>query len=146
MVIRPAQKGDEQAIMELIRGLALYEKAPDEVVNTAEELGKHLFEEEVCNALVTEKDDHIVGFALFYTNYSTWKGKCLYLEDFYILPEYRGTGIGSQLFDEVVKIAKERGVKRMDWQVLDWNEPALNFYKKKQAVLDPEWVNGRIFF
>lgn len=146
MVIRPAQKGDEQAIMELIRGLALYEKAPDEVVNTAEELGKHLFEEGICNALVTVKDDHIVGFALFYTNYSTWKGKCLYLEDFYVLPEYRGTGIGSQLFDEVVKIAKERGVKRMDWQVLDWNEPALNFYKKKQAVLDPEWVNGRIFF
>lgn len=146
MTIRPAKKGDEQAIMELIHGLALYEKAPDEVVNTAEDLGKHLFEEEICTALVTEKEGLIVGFALFYTNYSTWKGKCLYLEDFYVLPEYRGTGIGSQLFDEVVKIAKERGVKRMDWQVLDWNEPALNFYKKKNAVLDPEWINGRIFF
>lgn len=146
MTIRPAQKGDEQAIMELIRGLALYEKAPEEVVNTAEDLAVHLFEEQICNALVAEKDDFVVGFALFYTNYSTWKGKCLYLEDFYVLPEFRGKGIGSQLFDEVVKIAKDRGVKRMDWQVLDWNEPALNFYRKKQAVLDPEWINGRFFF
>lgn len=146
MIIRSAQKGDEQAIMELIRGLALYEKAPEEVVNTAEDLAVHLFEEQICNALVAEKDDFVVGFALFYTNYSTWKGKCLYLEDFYVLPEFRGSGIGSQLFDEVVKIAKDRGVKRMDWQVLDWNEPALNFYRKKQAVLDPEWINGRFFF
>lgn len=146
MTIRPAQKGDEQAIMELIHGLALYENAPEEVVNTAEDLAVHLFDEQICSALVAEKDALVVGFALFYTNYSTWKGKCLYLEDFYVLPEYRGTGIGSQLFDEVVQIAKERGVKRMDWQVLDWNEPALNFYRKKQAVLDPEWINGRFFF
>lgn len=146
MTIRSAKKGDEGAIMELIRGLALYEKAPDEVVNTAEDLGKHLFDEKVCDALVVEADDQIVGFALYYTNYSTWKGKCLYLEDFYLLPEYRRSGIGSKLFDAVVEIAKKRGVKRMDWQVLDWNEPAINFYKKKNAVLDPEWINGRIFF
>jgi GNAT superfamily N-acetyltransferase len=70
----------------------------------------------------------------------------LYLEDFYVLPELRGEGIGSLLFDNVVEIARKRAVKRMDWQVLDWNETALNFYKKKQAVLDPEWINGRIFF
>jgi GNAT superfamily N-acetyltransferase len=68
------------------------------------------------------------------------------LEDFYVLPEFRQTGIGSQLFDEVVQIAKSRGVKRMDWQVLDWNTPAINFYKKKEAILDPEWINGRFFF
>jgi GNAT superfamily N-acetyltransferase len=146
MLIRPAKRGDEGAIMELIRGLALYEKAPDQVVNTAEDLGKHLFDEKICDALVVEEDDQIVGFALYYTNYSTWKGKCLYLEDFYILPEHRRSGIGSRLFDEVVQIAKDRGVKRMDWQVLDWNEPAINFYKKKNAVLDPEWINGRLFF
>jgi GNAT superfamily N-acetyltransferase len=146
MTIRAAQRGDEHAIMQLIQALADYEKAPNEVVNTSEDLGKHLFDEKICDALVVEEDDKIVGFALYYTNYSTWKGKCLYLEDFFILPEYRRGGIGSVLFDKVVEIAKERGVKRMDWQVLDWNEPGINFYKKKEAILDPEWINGRLFF
>jgi GNAT superfamily N-acetyltransferase len=146
MEIRKAQRGDEFAIMELIHALALYEKAPDAVVNTAEELGVHLFDEGVCDAIVAHEKDLIVGFALYFTNYSTWKGKCLYLEDFYVLPEFRQTGIGSQLFDEVVRIAKSRGVKRMDWQVLDWNTPAINFYRKKEAILDPEWINGRFFF
>lgn len=145
-MIRPAIKGDEHAIMELIHGLALYEKAPEQVVNTALDLGIHLFEEKICEAIVAEKENQIVGFALYYTNYSTWKGKCLYLEDFYVLPELRGEGIGSLLFEEVVSIARSRGVKRMDWQVLEWNEPAINFYKKKAAILDPEWINGRIFF
>lgn len=145
-MIREARKGDEQTIMDLIHGLALYEKAPEQVVNTAEDLAIHLFEEKICDAIVAEKDKQIVGFALYYTNYSTWKGKCLYLEDFYVLPELRGEGIGSLLFDRVVEIAKERGVKRMDWQVLEWNEPALKFYQKKDAVLDSEWINGRFFF
>jgi GNAT superfamily N-acetyltransferase len=145
-MIREARKGDEQAIMDLIHGLALYEKAPEQVVNTAEDLAIHLFEEKICDAIVAEKDKQIVGFALYYTNYSTWKGKCLYLEDFYVLPELRGEGIGSLLFDRVVEIAKERGVKRMDWQVLEWNEPAIQFYQKKDAVLDSEWINGRFFF
>jgi GNAT superfamily N-acetyltransferase len=144
--IREAQKGDELAIMQLIKALALYEKAPEQVSNTAEELGKHLFEERVCDALVVEMDERIVGFALFYTNYSTWKGKCLYLEDFFVLPEFRRDGIGSKLFEAVVQIAHKRGVRRMDWQVLEWNEPALNFYRKKNAVLDSEWINGRLFF
>jgi GNAT superfamily N-acetyltransferase len=146
ITIRAARKGDENAIMELIRALALYEKAPEQVSNTSEDLGKHLFEEHICDAIVAEEGDKIVGFALFYTNYSTWKGKCLYLEDFFVLPEYRMHGIGSLLFDEVVRIAKERKVRRMDWQVLEWNEPAINFYKKKNSVLDPEWINGRFFF
>ncbi len=145
-MIREARKGDEQAIMDLIHGLALYEKAPEQVVNTAEDLAIHLFEEMICEAIVAEKDEQIVGFALYYTNYSTWKGKCLYLEDFYVLPELRGEGIGSLLFDRVVEIAKDRGVKRMDWQVLEWNEPAIQFYQKKDAVLDSEWINGRFFF
>ena len=146
MTIRPAQEGDEVAIMSLINALAEYEKAPNEVVNSATELRQHLFDEKICDALVAVENDVVIGFALYYTNYSTWKGKCLYLEDFFVLPEFRGTGIGSILFDEVVAIAKKRGVKRMDWQVLDWNEPALNFYKKKNAILDPEWINGRFFF
>jgi GNAT superfamily N-acetyltransferase len=147
MTIREAKPGDEGAIMVLIQALAEYEQAPDEVVNSAEDLAVHLFQERVCDALVVETSaDLIVGFALFYTNYSTWKGKCLYLEDFFILPEYRRSGIGSALFEHVVEIAKERKVKRMDWQVLEWNTPAISFYQKKNATLDPEWINGRLFF
>ncbi len=144
-MIRRAQQGDESGIFELIKALADYEKAPNEVVNTAAELGQHLFEENVCEALVAEANGKIVGFALWYTSYSTWKGKCLYLEDFFVLPEFRSLKLGSRLFDEVVSIAKEKGVKRMDWQVLEWNELALDFYKRKNALLDSEWVNGRLF-
>lgn len=147
MTIREAKPGDESAIMALIKALAEYEKAPDEVVNTEEDLAIHLFEERVCEALVVEMaSNQIVGFALYYTNYSTWKGKCLYLEDFFILPDFRRNSIGSALFDRVVEIAKERKVKRMDWQVLEWNTPAISFYQKKKATLDPEWINGRLFF
>jgi len=145
-MIRTAQPGDEHAIMQLIHALAAYEKAPNEVVNTAEALSKHLFEEKICSAFVAEVESKIVGFALFYTNYSTWKGKCLYLEDLFVLPEFRRFKIGSQLFDAVVEEAIRRKVKRMDWQVLDWNEPAIQFYKAKKATLDPEWINGRLFF
>jgi GNAT superfamily N-acetyltransferase len=146
MKIRIAAPGDEIEIMELIHALAVYEKAPNEVVNTAEELSVHLFEEKICEAIVAEYEDSIVGFALFFTNYSTWKGKCLYLEDLFILPEHRQLGIGNQLFQRVVEIARSRKVRRMDWQVLEWNEPALAFYRKQGALLDPEWINGRLFF
>lgn len=143
---RAAIPGDEQGIMDLIHELAAYERAPEQVVNSADELSVHLFEEKICDALVALHEEEIVGFALYFTNYSTWKGKCLYLEDFYVKPEFRGFGIGAELFDRVVEIAKARGVKRMDWQVLEWNKPALAFYTKKSAVLDPEWINGRLFF
>lgn len=146
MIIREAKPGDEQQIMALIHALAEYEKAPNEVVNTAKDLSIHLFEEKCCEALVAENDDQILGFALFFTNYSTWKGKCIYLEDLFVRPEYRKNGIGEALFNRIVGIAKERGARRMDWQVLEWNNPALEFYKKQGATLDPEWVNGRLFF
>ena len=144
--IRQAQRGDELAIYQLIKDLATFEKAPDEVTNTAEELAKHLFDNFICEAIVYELENEIVGFALYYISYSTWKGVCLYLEDFYVKPETRGLGVGSKLFDEVVEIAKEKKVKRMDWQVLNWNQSAIEFYKYKNAILDPEWVNGRIYF
>lgn len=145
-MIRKAQKGDESGIFKLIQALALYEKAPEQVSNTAQQLGIDLFDDKLCDALVAEQNGEIVGFALWYTSYSTWKGRCLYLEDFYVLPEYRSLKIGSALFDEVLEIAKRSGVKRMDWQVLEWNTLALDFYKRKNAILDPEWVNGRMFF
>ena len=144
--IRFAKPGDEKAIHELIVGLAIFEKAESEVINTPDNLAKDLFEDKICNAFVAEINDEVVGFALWYTSYSTWKGQCLYLEDFYVHPDYRDQKIGSKLFDKVVDLAKSSGVKRMDWQVLDWNENAIEFYKRKHAILDGEWVNGRLFF
>jgi GNAT superfamily N-acetyltransferase len=146
MEIRAAQKGDEFGIFRLIQELANYEKAPEQVTNTAENLAIDLFDKAICEAIVAEVDSEIVGFALWYTSYSTWKGACLYLEDFYVLPEFRAQKIGSKLFDEVVQIAKNRKVKRMDWQVLEWNQLAIDFYTRKEAILDPEWINGRLFF
>jgi GNAT superfamily N-acetyltransferase len=146
MNIRRAKQGDEYGIYQLIKALAEYEKAPNEVTNTPEELAKELFETQLCDAYVAIVDEQIVGFALWYISYSTWKGRCLYLEDFYVLPAYRDLKIGSKLFDLVVEEAKRLGVKRMDWQVLEWNQLALDFYKRKQAILDPEWINGRLFF
>ena len=145
MNIRAARLGDEAAIHGLISELALYEKAPDEVTNTIEKLRVDLFVDSVCEALVVENESlEIVGFALYYQSYSTWKGRCLYLEDFYIQPEFRRGGIGSRLFSEVVETAKRWGVKRMDWQVLDWNEPAIAFYKSIGAQPQEEWVRYRM--
>lgn len=146
MEIRKAQRGDEQAIMELIHGLAVYENEPDAVVNTAEALGRHLFDEHLCEAFVANVNGTTIGFALFFTAYSTWKGPIVYLEDLFVLPEHRGTGAGSALFDAVVEVARERKCPRMDWQVLDWNTPAIDFYKRKGATIDTDWYNGRIFF
>lgn len=146
MLIRKAQIGDEFSILELIQGLAEYENEPDAVDNTASQLRIDLFERNICDAFVAEKNEQIIAFALYYTSYSTWKGASVYLEDLYVLPEYRKDGVGSMLFDAIVDVAKERKVKRLDWQVLDWNEPAINFYKKKGALLDGEWLNGRMFF
>ena len=146
MQIRQAKPGDETQIFNLIYALAVYEKAPEQVTNTPQQLARDLFEDKICSAIVAEEGNQIVGFSLYYISYSTWKGKCLYLEDFFVIPEMRKTGIGEQLFQKTVEIAKEMGVKRMDWQVLEWNEPALNFYRKQKAILDPEWINGRLFF
>lgn len=146
MFIREAKLGDEKSIFDLIYALAVYEKAPEQVTNSPEQLRFDLFEDNVCSALVAVENDLIIGFSLYYISYSTWKGRCLYLEDFFVLPDKRREGIGQMLFDQTVSVAVKLGVKRMDWQVLEWNEPALNFYKKNNATLDGEWVNGRLFF
>lgn len=146
MEIRAARKEDVPAILGLIRELAIYENAPNEVENTVEQLTIDLFEDKLCEAIVAVIDDVVVGFALFYSSYSTWKGRCIYLEDLYVQEAYRRHKIGDALFETVRKIAIDRKCKRMDWQVLDWNEPAIKFYEKKNALLDPEWMNGRLFF
>lgn len=144
--IRKAQFGDETAIFQLIKELAIYEKAPQEVSNTISQLRQHLFEDKLCSAIVAFQDDHIIGFALYYTSYSTWKGKCLYLEDFFVKEECRKLGVGSMLFQEIIRIAESSNAKRLDWQVLDWNEPAISFYKKHKTELDSSWISGRITF
>lgn len=146
MQIRQAIIGDEKAILDLIKELAEYENDLAAVVNTEKALKSHLFEEKICSAYVVEIDEKIIGFALYYTSYSTWKGKCLYLEDLYVQPEYRRTGVGSLLFDKLVEICKQNKYARMDWQVLNWNELAINFYEKKGATIDKGWFNGRMFF
>ncbi len=144
--IRSAQPLDVVQIHQLIVELAVYERQPKAVINTPELLSRDLFEDKRCYCWVAELNGRIVGFALFFYGYSTWKGKTLYLEDIYVQSDYRRHRIGQQLFDQVVEIAKMEGVKRMDWQVLSWNEPALKFYEKNKAVLDDEWVNGRLYF
>ena len=147
MKIRSAINEDVHAIHALIVELAVYEKEPDAVVNTVVQLEKDLFERKICAALVAENEaGEVIGFALYYFGYSTWKGQTIYLEDLYVKPAFRQHGVGDMLFEEVCRIGKESGVKRMDWQVLAWNEPAINFYKKKNALLDPGWINGRLFF
>src|SRR5690554_2135997 len=128
--IRKAKRGDETAIMGLVQELADFEKAPNEVINTPEQLAIDLFDDKICDCYVYEIDGIIRGMALYYISYSTWRGRCLYLEDLYIQPDFRRGGIGQKLFQVLVDEAKALGVKRMDWQVLDWNEPAIQFYKK----------------
>lgn len=146
--LRLALPGDENAIHGLITELAVFEKEPLAVINTPNQINIDLFQAKVCQAFVVEDKNlgEVIAFALYFFSYSTWKGKCVYLEDLYVKEAYRSEGIGQILFNAVVEVAKEHKVARMDWQVLDWNTPAINFYKKNNAVLDPSWINGRLFF
>ncbi|MGB0932765.1 MAG: GNAT family N-acetyltransferase [Lishizhenia sp.] len=145
-MLRKAVKGDEFGIHKLIVELAVYEKEPNAVIVSAQDLGKHLFDEKICDAFVIDLDGEIIGFALYFISYSTWKGKCLYLEDFVVTQSYRGKGYGKQLFLKVKEEAQILGMKRMSWQVLEWNTSAIEFYKSFEAELDSEWLNGRFSF
>jgi GNAT superfamily N-acetyltransferase len=131
--------------MQLVRELAEYERAPHEVTNTEEAMLRDGFGEEAAFGLfVAEMNDEIVGIALHYIRYSTWKGKMLYLEDIVVKENLRGQGIGAELFEACLKHCVDMHYAGMTWQVLDWNEPALNFYRKYNATLDSEWVNGKL--
>jgi GNAT superfamily N-acetyltransferase len=146
MTIRPAIKEDCPAMLDLIRELALYEKAPHEVTVDPKHFEESGFgENPVWRAFVVEdlsrSENPVVAFALYYIRYSTWKGQVMYLEDILVTESMRGKGIGKMLMDRLIDEAKEKGFKRIAWQVLDWNEPAINFYKKFNANFDPEWVN-----
>lgn len=145
MTIRLAEKKDCPRLLELVKELAVYEKAPEEVTVTLNEFEEAGFgDSPVWKAFVAEEDGVIDGFALFYIRYSTWKGCRLYLEDFLVTEKKRGLGIGTKLFERVVLEAKEKGYAGMVWQVLDWNEPALNFYRKYKAETEAGWLNASI--
>ncbi|HEY6153975.1 MAG TPA: GNAT family N-acetyltransferase [Candidatus Udaeobacter sp.] len=144
--IRPADVDDVPIIFELIRDLAAYERAPDEVVATEEQLIEVLFgERPVAEVLLGFEGNSPVGFAVYFYNFSTWLGRPgLYLEDLFVKPEKRGKGYGRALLVELAKIARDRGCGRMEWAVLDWNEPAINFYRALGAKPMHEWTVFRL--
>ncbi|MEI8052155.1 MAG: GNAT family N-acetyltransferase [Bacteroidota bacterium] len=149
--IRKAEQADCSKMMELIKELALYEKAPEEVTVSFDHFVSSGFgPNPVWWAYVAElthenQSKTIVGFALYYIRYSTWKGQRMYLEDIIVTETMRGKGIGKMLFEQLIEVCKELNFKGMTWQVLDWNEPAINFYKKFEGVsLDGSWLNGSI--
>lgn len=144
-VIRKAKKEDCARIMELVHELAVYEKAPNEVTVTLEHFTESGFgEQPVWWAFVVEVEGKIQGFALYYIRFSTWKGNRMYLEDLLVTEEMRGKGLGRILFDRLIEEAREKGFTGIAWQVLEWNEPAINFYKKYHALFDGEWLNCSI--
>jgi GNAT superfamily N-acetyltransferase len=143
--IRVAVREDCPRLMELVNELALFERAPEEVTVTLEEFEDAGFgSNPVWKAFVVEGDNKIVGFAVYYVRYSTWKGRRLYLEDLIVTEEYRGRGIGKLLFDRLFQETREIGFSGMVWQVLDWNEPAIQFYKKYGATVEAGWLNASL--
>lgn len=133
--------------MELIKELAEYEKAPQEVTVTMDHFVNSGFgPHPVWWAFVAEVDGQVEGFAIYYIRYSTWKGQRMYLEDLVVTERMRGKKLGKLLFDRLIEEAKEKQFKGLVWQVLDWNEPAINFYKKYDANFDPEWINCSLNF
>src|SRR5436305_8131743 len=144
--IRPARVEDVPLILELIRDLATYERAPKEVTATEEQLVDVLFgEKPVAEVLLAFEGKTAVGFAVFFHNFSTWLGRPgLYLEDLFVKPEHRGKGYGRALLVDLAGIARDRGCGRMEWAVLDWNEPAIQFYRKLGANPMDEWTVFRL--
>jgi len=145
ITIRIAKKEDCPRLLELVNELALFERAPHEVTVTLQEFEDAGFgEKPVWKAFVAEEDGTISGFALYYIRYSTWKGCRMYLEDLIVTEAARGKGIGKLLFNQLIAEARELGFSGMVWQVLDWNEPALNFYKKYEATVEAGWLNASL--
>ena len=142
MIIRIGEKKDLPRVLELIKELATYEKAPHQVINTVALMEQDGFgANPIYGLFVAENENGIVGISLYYWRYSTWKGKRLYLEDIIVTEKERGSGIGKLLFDRTMQKALDENCSGMMWQVLEWNEPAINFYKKYGAKLDDEWTN-----
>lgn len=144
-IIRKGEEKDLPEVLALIKELAAYEKYPNHVEITVDQLREDGFSANPIYGLeVAEKGGAVVGIALYYTRYSTWKGRKLYLEDLIVTEDERGNGIGKELFERLIEITKEGNYHSMVWQVLDWNEPAINFYKKYEAKFDGEWLDCSI--
>ncbi len=151
VILRPATEADLPAMMELIRELAEYERAPEQVTVSPEDFrdagfGVHPVWWALVAVSTGSEGNAIVGMALYYIRYSTWKGKRVYLEDLVVRQSWRGRGIGKMLMDRLLETAREQGYKGLSWQVLEWNDPAINFYKKYRAHFDKEWVNVSLEF
>jgi GNAT superfamily N-acetyltransferase len=144
-IIRIGTINDLPQVLNLIKELAIYEKAPQEVEVSVKEMTNWGFgSEKIFDFFLLEKKSKIIGIAVYYFKYSTWKGKCLFLEDIIVTESERKNGYGKLLFKEVVKVAKLKKVKRMEWQVLEWNMPAIEFYKKFNSNFDGEWINCKL--
>lgn len=143
--LRVAQKEDCPRLIDLVNELALFEKAPEEVTVSLQEFEDAGFgNKPVWKAFVAIDNDVIIGFALYYIRFSTWKGRRVYLEDFIVTEEHRGKGIGKLLFEQIIQETKELDYSGMVWQVLDWNEPAIGFYKKYEADIEEGWLNASL--
>ena len=144
-MIRPAAPGDVPVLLELVHELATYEREPDAVEATEADLARALFEDGTCSAHVAELDGQVVGFALWYPTFSTWTGRPgLWLEDLFVRPVARGTGLGKSLLQALAQVCVERGYGRFEWWVLDWNEPAIGFYRRLGALPMEEWTTYRL--
>ena len=140
MNIRKGQKEDMSAVLDLIQELAIFEKEPQAVVVTLADLVRDGFGEfPLFQTFIAEVDSEIVGMALYYYRYSTWKGKTIHLEDLVVKEKMRGTGLGFALYSKIIQQGKEDGVRRIEWNVLDWNTPAIDFYEKSGAKILKDW-------
>ena len=145
ITIRRAVREDCRQLLNLVYELAVYERAPEQVTVTLEHFEESGFgTNPVWWGFVAKENDVVIGFVLYYIRYSTWKGQRMYLEDFLVTEKARGKGVGKLLFDRLIEEAKEKKFNGIVWQVLDWNEPAINFYKKYNAKMDGEWLNCSI--
>ncbi|GAB4208667.1 MAG: GNAT family N-acetyltransferase [Bacteroidia bacterium] len=145
IVIRKGNVNDIPAALELVKELAIYEKAPNEVEVTIDEMINN-YKEKVFDFFVAEKDHQIIGTAIYYYKYSTWKGRCIYLDDIVVTEKYRNQGIGKMLIMAVINQAKKDKVRKLEWQVLKWNMPAIKFYEKFNTVFDDEWLNCKLVY
>lgn len=145
ILIRAASETDMPAVHALITELAVFEKAPEAVTNTVEDMIRDGFgSSPVFHCLVATDDNTVVGMAIYFIKYSTWKGKGVYLDDLVVTESYRKRGVGKLLLDAVLKHSAELNAKQVHWQVLDWNTPAIEFYKKYKVEFDSEWVNCKL--
>ena len=144
IIIRNATENDIPSIHSLVYELAVYEKEPEAVTATPESYLRD-FKAGLFRSIVAEADGKVVGMMLFFTMYSSWKGKMMYLDDFVITQSHRRFGIGQLLYDRLLGISKDEGCALLKWQVLDWNKPAIEFYQKNKAIIETDWWNVKVF-